>query len=52
MDWKLDKDGYIGLPPGPGLGVEVDEKAGGGGEEAADVPLARGEAADGSIADY
>src|SRR5262245_17715916 len=26
MDWKLDKDGYIGLPPGPGLGVEVDEK--------------------------
>src|SRR5205814_7681614 len=27
MEWKLDKDGYIGLPPGPGLGVEVDEKA-------------------------
>lgn len=26
MEWKLDKDGYIGLPPGPGLGVEVDEK--------------------------
>jgi galactonate dehydratase len=26
MDWKLDKDGYIGLPGGPGLGVEVDEK--------------------------
>lgn len=25
MEWKLDKDGYIGLPPGPGLGVEVDE---------------------------
>ena len=25
MDWKLDKEGYIGLPPGPGLGVEVDE---------------------------
>jgi galactonate dehydratase len=26
LEWKLDKDGYIGLPPGPGLGVEVDEK--------------------------
>jgi galactonate dehydratase len=26
MEWKLDQDGYIGLPPGPGLGVEVDEK--------------------------
>ena len=26
MEWALDKDGYIGLPPGPGLGVEVDEK--------------------------
>ena len=27
MPWKLDAEGYIGLPPGPGLGVEVDEKA-------------------------
>jgi galactonate dehydratase len=26
MAWQLDKDGYIGLPDGPGLGVEVDEK--------------------------
>jgi galactonate dehydratase len=26
MPYQLDKDGYIGLPPGPGLGVEVDEK--------------------------
>jgi len=26
MPWTLDKDGYIGLPPGPGLGVEVDEQ--------------------------
>jgi galactonate dehydratase len=25
MTWKLDAEGYIGLPPGPGLGVEVDE---------------------------
>ena len=25
MAWKLDAEGYIGLPPGPGLGVEVDE---------------------------
>ena len=27
MACELDKDGYIGLPPGPGLGVEVDEQA-------------------------
>lgn len=26
MTWKLDAEGYIGLPPGPGLGVEVNEK--------------------------
>ena len=25
MAYEYDKDGYIGLPPGPGLGVEVDE---------------------------
>ncbi len=24
--WQVDKDGYVGLPPGPGLGVDVDEK--------------------------
>lgn len=23
--WEVDKDGYAGLPPGPGLGVEMDE---------------------------
>jgi galactonate dehydratase len=26
MPWHLDADGYIGLPPGPGLGVTIDEK--------------------------
>jgi galactonate dehydratase len=26
MAFELDNEGYIGLPPGPGLGVEVDEK--------------------------
>jgi galactonate dehydratase len=25
MEWRLDNEGYIGLPGGPGLGVEVDE---------------------------
>ena len=25
MAYELDDEGYIGLPPGPGLGVEVDE---------------------------
>ena len=42
MAFELDKDGYIGLPPGPGLGVEVDEPS--WPEEAAqaaDLPLAR-----------
>ena len=26
MDWKVDAEGYAGLPGGPGLGIEVDEK--------------------------
>jgi galactonate dehydratase len=26
VDWKVDDQGYVGLPPGPGLGVEMDEK--------------------------
>ncbi len=26
MPWKLDAEGYIGLPPGPGVGVTIDEK--------------------------
>lgn len=25
MAWEIDKEGYVGLPGGPGLGVEVDE---------------------------
>ncbi|WP_425614858.1 enolase C-terminal domain-like protein [Anatilimnocola sp. NA78] len=25
-NWEVDKDGYIGLPGGPGLGIEIDEK--------------------------
>jgi hypothetical protein len=25
MDWKVDDEGYVNLPGGPGLGVEVDE---------------------------
>ncbi len=26
-NWRLDKEGYASLPEGPGLGVEMDEKA-------------------------
>lgn len=26
VDWKIDAEGYAGLPPGPGLGVEIDEQ--------------------------
>jgi hypothetical protein len=25
MAYEIDNDGYIGLPAGPGLGVEIDE---------------------------
>jgi hypothetical protein len=25
VNWKVDKDGFAGLPDGPGLGVEIDE---------------------------
>lgn len=24
MPWQIDAEGYVGLPPGPGLGVEID----------------------------
>ncbi len=53
MAWQLDKDGYIGLPPGPGLGVEVNEKLL---EEEAKKPQTYRwpslRLRDGSIADY
>lgn len=53
MPWQLDKDGYIGLPPGPGLGVEMNEKLL---EEAAKNPQSYkwpgAKLRDGSIADY
>jgi galactonate dehydratase len=26
MEWKVDGDGYVALPGGPGLGIDVDEK--------------------------
>jgi galactonate dehydratase len=52
--WKVDKEGFASLPEGPGLGVEVDEKA--MGRVAADPkvkfiwPVQR--LRDGSVADY
>jgi len=52
--WSVDKEGYASLPEGPGLGVEVDEKA--MARVAADPkvkfawPLMR--LRDGSVADY
>jgi galactonate dehydratase len=53
MPYEMDKDGYITLPPGPGLGVEIDEKAL---EEAASKPQTYkwpgAKLKDGSIADY
>ena len=53
MPYEMDKDGYITLPPGPGLGVEIDEKAL---AEAAKKPQTYkwpgAKLKDGSIADY
>jgi galactonate dehydratase len=53
VDWKLAADGTIGLPPGPGLGVEMDEKQL---EIAAKKPQAYRwpgrQLRDGSVADY
>jgi galactonate dehydratase len=53
LDWKLDDEGYIGLPPGPGLGIEVDEKRI---EEESKKPQSYkwpgAKLRDGSIADY
>ena len=53
MDFKLDAEGYIGLPPGPGLGVEINEKSI---EEEAKKPQKYQwpgrKLPDGSIADY
>ena len=53
-NWTVDKDGYASLPQGPGLGVEIDEKA--MAKVAADPkqrfrwPIQR--LRDGSVADY
>lgn len=55
MDWKDDKEGYVALPPGPGLGVEIDEKEM---EKISTDPNYKwkwptyGRLKDGSIADY
>jgi galactonate dehydratase len=53
MAWKLDAEGYIGLPPGPGLGVEVNEALI---EEEAKKPQKYqwpgAKLKDGSVADY
>ena len=53
VEWQMDKDGYIALPPGPGLGVEIDEKT--LNEESAKPQSYRwpgSKLPDGSIADY
>jgi galactonate dehydratase len=53
MDWKVGNDYCIGLPEGPGLGVDIDEK---GLEEAAKKPQTYkwpgSKLKDGSISDY
>jgi hypothetical protein len=53
MPYAVDKDGHATLPPGPGLGVEIDEKAL---AQAAKKPQTYkwpgAKLKDGSIADY
>jgi galactonate dehydratase len=53
IPWEIDKDGYVGLPPGPGLGVEIDRKLL---EEVHNKPNAwnwpGAKLPDGSISDY
>jgi galactonate dehydratase len=53
VPWKIDADGYVGLPPGPGLGVEMDEKRA---EELANKPQSYrwpgARLRDGSVSDY
>jgi galactonate dehydratase len=53
MPYEVDKEGYVTLPPGPGLGVEIDEKAV---EEASKKPQTYkwpgAKLKDGSVADY
>ena len=53
VETKPDADGYIGLPEGVGLGVDVDEKAL---EEAAKKPQTYkwpgAKLKDGSVSDY
>jgi galactonate dehydratase len=53
MDWQVDKEGYVALPEGVGLGVEMDEKVL---DEAAKKPQSYkwpgAKLKDGSIADY
>jgi galactonate dehydratase len=53
MAWELDPEGYIGLPPGPGLGVDMNEKLI---EEEAKKPQTYrwpgSKLRDGSVADY
>jgi L-alanine-DL-glutamate epimerase-like enolase superfamily enzyme len=53
MHYEMDKESHITVPPGPGLGVEIDEKAL---EEAAKKPQTYtwpgAKLKDGSIADY
>jgi galactonate dehydratase len=53
IEWQVDADGYVALPPGPGLGAEIDEKLL---DEAAKKPQTYrwpgAKLRDGSVADY
>jgi galactonate dehydratase len=52
--WKVDRDGYASLPEGPGLGVEMDEKAlaKAAGEPGPRFQWPRLNLRDGSVTDY
>ena len=53
MPYRRDAEGYIGLPPGPGLGVEVDEaKLGAESKKPQTYRWPGAKLKDGSVGDY
>lgn len=52
--WEMDDDGYVSLPEGPGLGVEIDEQRAieYGQESSHQFKWSDNRLADGSVADY
>ncbi|MCZ6817434.1 MAG: hypothetical protein O7F76_12165, partial [Planctomycetota bacterium] len=50
--WSLDNDGYVSLPEGPGIGVEIDETRLAELSKERKFKWPKHFAPDGSVADY